>query len=250
MKYICSWSGGKDSTASIILAHLHNEPLDLILFSEVFFNETVSGELPEHIAFVYKSIKLFESWGYEVKVLRSHQTYMDVFNHVVTSPRKVAKNKGKRAGFPNASRCPVRRDLKLKPIYEFYNGLNEEYFQYIGIAADEKDRLESLRSVKNAISLLEKYNYSEEMCVSLCKEYNLYSPAYQYSKRQGCWFCPNAKIEECRCVKEKHPDAWKSFVALEDEPNLINYKWSLYGATLKERDNYLTNFKPLSLFDF
>lgn len=29
MKYIASWSGGKDSTASIILAHEHNEPLDL-----------------------------------------------------------------------------------------------------------------------------------------------------------------------------------------------------------------------------
>lgn len=29
MKYIASWSGGKDSTASIILAHEHNEP-DLI----------------------------------------------------------------------------------------------------------------------------------------------------------------------------------------------------------------------------
>lgn len=27
MKYIVSWSGGKDSTASIILAHEHNEPL-------------------------------------------------------------------------------------------------------------------------------------------------------------------------------------------------------------------------------
>ena len=26
MKYIATWSGGKDSTASIILAHEHNEP--------------------------------------------------------------------------------------------------------------------------------------------------------------------------------------------------------------------------------
>ena len=32
MKYIASWSGGKDSTASIILAHEHNEPLDLIIY--------------------------------------------------------------------------------------------------------------------------------------------------------------------------------------------------------------------------
>ncbi len=42
MKYIASWSGGKDSTASIILAHEHNEPLDLIIFSEVMFDKNVS----------------------------------------------------------------------------------------------------------------------------------------------------------------------------------------------------------------
>lgn len=44
MKYIASWSGGKDSTASIILAHEHNEPLDLIIFSEVMFDENTSGD--------------------------------------------------------------------------------------------------------------------------------------------------------------------------------------------------------------
>ena len=49
MKYIASWSGGKDSTASIILAHEHNEPLDLIIFAEVMFDNETSGELPEHI---------------------------------------------------------------------------------------------------------------------------------------------------------------------------------------------------------
>ena len=49
MKYIASWSGGKDSTASIILAHENKEPLDLIIFSEVMFDKDISGELPEHI---------------------------------------------------------------------------------------------------------------------------------------------------------------------------------------------------------
>ena len=67
MKYIASWSGGKDSTASIIPAHEHNEPLDLIIFSEVMFDDNISGELPEHIDFIKnKAIPVFESWGYEI----------------------------------------------------------------------------------------------------------------------------------------------------------------------------------------
>ena len=72
MKYIASWSGGKDSTASIILAHENNEPLDLIIFSEVMFDKNISGELPEHIEFIKnKCIPLFESWGYKTKILHS-----------------------------------------------------------------------------------------------------------------------------------------------------------------------------------
>ena len=51
MRFVASWSGGKDSTASIILAHEHNEPLDAIVFSEVMFDlkNKISGENPRHI---------------------------------------------------------------------------------------------------------------------------------------------------------------------------------------------------------
>lgn len=80
MKYIASFSGGKDSTASIILAHEKGEPLDLILFSEVMFDENISRELPEHIDFIKnKCIPLFKSWGYETKILHSELNYLDLF---------------------------------------------------------------------------------------------------------------------------------------------------------------------------
>ena len=74
MKYIARWSGGKDSTASIILAHLNNEPLDTIIFAEVMYdkNRGISGENPNHIHFIKNVAKpLFESWGYEVLILHS-----------------------------------------------------------------------------------------------------------------------------------------------------------------------------------
>lgn len=80
LKYIASWSGGKDSTATIILAHEHKEPPDLIIFSEVMFDKDISGELPEHIAFIKnKAIPKFKEWGYEVKILKAEKTYMDYF---------------------------------------------------------------------------------------------------------------------------------------------------------------------------
>lgn len=89
MEYLASFSGGKDSAATIILAHEHNEPLNEIIFSEVMYSPEISGEVPEHIEFIKKvAFPLFESWGYKTRVLRAEKTYLDLFFHIVKRSRK------------------------------------------------------------------------------------------------------------------------------------------------------------------
>lgn len=66
MLYFQSWSGGKDSTASIILEHIHGLPRSKIILSEVMFDKkrNISGELPEHMEWVHNAaIPIFQSWG-------------------------------------------------------------------------------------------------------------------------------------------------------------------------------------------
>lgn len=187
MKYIASFSGGKDSTASIILAHEHGEPLDLILFCEVMFDKDTSGELPEHITFIKeKCIPLFQEWGYETKILHAQKTYMDQFNHVLERSKDPDRI-GKRAGFPMAGKCWANRDLKVKPINDFYKSMDPNLVtQYIGIAADEPKRLARLKEGKpRKISLLEKYGYTEKMAFDLCEKYGLLSPIYDFAPRGG-----------------------------------------------------------------
>ena len=60
MKTFLSWSGGKDSSASIALCYENGIQLDGVIFSEVMFDNTrgISGENPDHIAFVRKSIPI------------------------------------------------------------------------------------------------------------------------------------------------------------------------------------------------
>ena len=183
MKYIASWSGGKDSTASIILAHEHNEPLDLIIFSEVMFDENISGELPEHIDFIKnKAIPIFESWGYETKILRSDKTYLDCFYHVV---KKSEKNKGKRQGFPVPKMCKINDRCKTKPIKKFMKEIKEPFTQYVGIAVDEPIRMNRIVNSGDKISLLKKYGYTEQMAFELCEKYDLLSPIYEFAPRGG-----------------------------------------------------------------
>ena len=181
MKYIASWSGGKDSTSSIILAHEHNEPLDLIIFSEVMFDENISGELPEHIEFIRnKAIPVFENWGYETKILRSDRNYMDCFHHRTVR----GKNIGMKKGFVMSGHCDVQRDCKLKAIKRFWKSIDGDFNQYIGIAIDEPARMERIVKAGNQASLLEKYGYTERMAFELCEKYGLLSPIYKFTNLQ------------------------------------------------------------------
>lgn len=54
MLYFHCWSGGKESTAGIILDNIHGLPPSRVVFSEIMFDKKrgISGELPEHIDFI------------------------------------------------------------------------------------------------------------------------------------------------------------------------------------------------------
>lgn len=254
MHYSLSWSGGKDSTASIILAHEHNEPIDEIVFCEVMFDlkNEISGENPRHIKFVKEVARpVFESWGYKVVILRADRDYLDFFHRVIEKPKKHIEHKGKKFGFPTYGMCGVKRDLKMKPIELHYKEIQEQVTHYIGICADEIKRLESLHKNSNQISLLEKYNYTEEMAKRKCEEYGLLSPCYELSKRGGCWFCPNAKFKEHREIKRLYPGAWKKFVELENEDNIANCKYNPFGKSLHEIDEQIEwDSRQMTIFDF
>lgn len=85
MKHILTCSFGKDSIATALLALQHGEPLDELVYSEVMFSDTVSGELPEHKRFIYETaIPYFEKRGIPTRVLRGQKTYLDCFYHIVS----------------------------------------------------------------------------------------------------------------------------------------------------------------------
>ena len=168
-KHIASVSFGKDSLATILLAVQHGEPLDEAVYCEVMFDKDISGEVPEHRDFIYNTaIPRLEGLGVKVVVLRSAKTYVDLFTGRITRGPK----KGMVRSFPICGRCAVQRDCKIRPIQRYQKTLPPGTVQYIGIAWDEQERLLRLEDSRQ-VSLLAKYNFTEQDAWQLCEDANV-----------------------------------------------------------------------------
>lgn len=181
-----NWSGGKDSTASVLL---HLEQGDIC--KVVFYVPMLTNEIPliskVHYNFIMRTAKWFKSQG--CKVYRAKGT--TYWEHVHTQITR-GKNKGKYKGYAlGFGYCEFRRDSKVKAL----NSLKLKYdYQDIGIAADEVKRHSQLNTTLRSI-LVEK-GYTEQDAFKLCKDKGLLSPHYDVSKRDGCVICPYTKPKE------------------------------------------------------
>ena len=180
--HIASCSFGKDSIATILLALKHGEPLDRVVFSEVMFDRErgISGEIPCHIEWIYgTAIPRLESMGVKVDVVRADKDYKSLMLG--------KKKNGTYYGHQYRNPCFANGELKLTPIKKYFSELRKDFdvIQYVGIATDEPVRLERLKKDNTKISLLEKYGYSQEDTMALCKQEDLLSPYYSSAYRGG-----------------------------------------------------------------
>ena len=222
MKFYLSQSFGKDSMCQAIVAAEMGEPVDGAIYCEVMYTDQISGEIPEHRDFIYSVAipKLEKEYGIKTTVLRSDRTMKDCFYHVVTR----GKNAGKLTGFPIPGMCAINSNCKLRAINAWKKAQTEKITMYVGIAADEHKRLERLK--EGSVSILAKYGITEEMAVKICRDRGLLSPIYSFSKRNGCWFCPNASKKELLNIYHNHRDLWEDLLRLQDTPNRISPYWS------------------------
>ena len=194
MTYIQLWSGGKDSSCSIVLENVHRDELGIppstIVMAEVMFDKRrgISAEMPDHMEWVHTKAKpLFESWGHKVIIEQSKKDYLDQFFHTIMRS-KHPERIGKTQGFPIGGRCNVQRDCKVAVI----NKIRKQYLsgadtaEFIGIAADETERHGQLNERKR--SLLLEYGVPERDTYEILKPYSLLSPIYSRSARGGAGF--------------------------------------------------------------
>lgn len=111
----------------------------------------------------------------------------------------------------------------------YQKALPPDTVQYIGIAADEPKRLARLKP--GQISLLDKYHVAEPEARSMCAAEELLSPLYDFTKRGGCWFCPNASISELRHLYRYHPELWQLLLDQADRHPGAEHGTAKWGST-------------------
>ena len=246
-RYVLSCSFGKDSLASAILALEHGEPLTEALYCETMFDKEISAEVPEHRAFIYDTaIPWLENHGIKAHVVRGEKTFVDLFQKQIGGDGRHA---GKIWAWPLCGRCYINRDCKVRPMerYKAREWKNDTVIQYIGIADDEADRLARLDGTTK-VSLLAKYGKTEADAVAICRKAGLYSPSYEFTSRNGCFFCPNAKWRELRHLYDHHPELWKRLLELQALPNKATDRFTRTERFCDIDEQFRLDDAQLSLF--
>ena len=201
MKRFAMWSGGKDSSASIVLCYEKGIHLDGILFAEVMFDHSrgISGENPKHIKWVYEeAIPIIEKMGYKVIIVKSKSDYMQEFHRVISNSKQDGRN-GKMSGFFIGGMCAGNDRLKMRPLNKFIKD-EGEVEQIVGIAVNEPERLARLKMGEK--SILAEYNIREADTYDICRKYRLLSPTYEDKTRGGVLVLSQPKFKGI-CLVEK-----------------------------------------------
>lgn len=89
--------------------------------------------------------------------------------------------------------------------------------QYLGIAADEPDRIARHSVRPNILLPLVEANLTEAECRKWCEENDLLSPIYTTAARGGCWFCHNQSVNQLRLLRKNYPDLWQLLLKWDND---------------------------------
>lgn len=199
--FFCSF--GKDSIANILIAHELGIPIDQIVYCEVLFDEWLSGEIPIHRVWIpFAEQRLKEITGAEIVHIRSDINFKDQFY----TTKKRGKHIGEIYGFPYIVGSWCNSVLKMRAINK-HVAKYDNVVQFVGIAADEPNRIERLNNKLTHRSILAETNTTEKNAMEICKKHNLLSPAYDMGfSRLGCWFCPKMSKKSFNIIAKFYPN--------------------------------------------
>lgn len=205
MKHILSFSGGKDSTFLLLELIRRKYPLDEVVFFDTGWEFRV---MYEHIE---KCKKICEEHGIKFVTLHPEKPFdYWMFDHVA---------KDGNIGFSwCGGLCRWGTRLKIRALHKYFKESGGG-IQYIGIAADEKERLEKERAEYKCFPLAE-WGITEAECLQGCYDAGFdWGGMYEHLDRLSCKFCKNKNLKELRNIRRHYPEEWEELKSYQLRTN-------------------------------
>lgn len=145
--------------------------------------------------------------------------------------------------------CRWRTSDKVADINAYLSTLGD-YVQYIGIAADEPERI---RQERNKVYPLIEWQMTEKDCLSYCYENGFFWEEngvrlYDILDRVSCWCCKNKNLNELRNIYHYLPDYWGLLKGLQSR---IDRPFRSDGASIFDlEERFKLEDAQMNIFQF
>lgn len=215
MKYIASCSFGKDSLAMVLRLLEENKPLDEV----IFFDTGMEFDSIYHNRDRIKEI-LFQK---HIRFTELHSKYTFLFDMFV---RPIQYRNPTNKPYPIhygyewcGGNARWGTSGKLSAIKKHYREMygDEEIFEYVGIAADEPERV---KRDEHKIYPLVEWNMTEADCLQYCYDRGFNwdengVELYSVLDRVSCWCCRNKNLKELKNIYMYLPEYWQRLRGLQ-----------------------------------
>ena len=189
-KHIVSLSGGKDSTAMVLIMIEKGMHIDEIVCCDT------GMEFPE----MYDHIKKLEDYiNKPITILKAKYSFEYYLG------KHVKKNGQIGYGFPDFRNRWCTTLLKQNIMRTYCRG----HIEYHGIALDEKHRAKKNKTNRNIRYPLVDWKITEKQALEFCyKKGFKWNGLYEKFKRVSCWCCPLSRLGELKTLYFEYPKLW------------------------------------------
>jgi len=189
MNNIISLSGGKDSTAMLLMMLEKKIRVDYIVYFDT------EWEFPE----MYKHLDKLEKYiGRKIVRLKYKTSFDEGF---------------KKYGFASFNRrwCTSH---KIDTINKFCNK-HKPFIQWIGYSYDERKRIK--KTIGYCYPLVD-WKVTEEDALEYCYKKGFdWSGLYKKYKRVSCWNCPLQSLSDLKALWRYFPELWVMLIKMQDQ---------------------------------
>lgn len=243
MQHVVSFSGGKDSTAMLLLMISKGMPIDRVISIDT------TKEFPAMYRHIQQVQEYIRSTGIIIEVVPIDFDYW--FGEHIKTKGKLKGHKG--YGWPDMRIrwcTALKSESFQRTVYTedgIYNArlrgrgkrTKKNIIEYHGIAFDEQNRTEQNRDGRTIAYPLVDWQITEKQALQYCYDKGFHwEGLYDHFDRVSCFCCPLARIKELKNIYTYYPQLWDIMLKMDT----LSYRDFKNNCTLEQLSMYFNEY--------